>query len=217
MDLARRAQHRIGPDESARTDEGVEANARLTSTLGLLLIVLLVVEGYTILRLDRLISLHIIVGLILIGPVLAKCATTLYRFVQYYRGVSAYRRKGPPSIVLRVLGPAVIITSLAVLGTGVVLIFVPQRGLWLTAHKASFILWVAVTTIHVLGHLVEGWRHTAAEFHRPVPRGRSARMLAVGASLVAGGVLASSVYPSATTWTNHQHHGFDKRVQRANH
>jgi hypothetical protein len=205
-DRARHAAATLRRDE--RTADGVEANARLTSSLGMLLLVLLAVEGFTILSVRRMITLHIALGLVLIGPVLAKCATTGYRFVRYYAGAPTYRRKGPPHVVLRVLGPAVIVTSLAVLGTGVALIYYPRQGLWLTAHKASFVLWFAVMTVHVLGHLIESARRTAAEFRRPALRRRTLRLALVGASLLAGAGIALAVYPSATGWTTHR---FDKQ------
>ena len=42
--------------------------------------------------------------------------------VRYYGGSSAYRGKGPPALVLRVIAPVVVLSTLAVLGTGVGLI-----------------------------------------------------------------------------------------------
>jgi hypothetical protein len=78
---------------------------------------------------------------------------TTLRFGRYHTGASAYVRKGPPHVVLRVLGPVVTLSTLAVLGTGIGLIFVNSRGVLLLAHKASFIVWFAVMTVHVFGHL----------------------------------------------------------------
>ena len=95
----------------------------MTSLTGLVLLVVLAVEGFTILSVQQMIKLHIVLGLFLIGPVLWKSDTTGYRFIRYYGHHEAYVRKGPPHIVLRVLGPLVILSSLAVLGTGVGLIF----------------------------------------------------------------------------------------------
>jgi hypothetical protein len=183
---------------------GVEANARLTSVLGMVLLVLLAVEGFTILSVRQMIKLHLILGLILIGPVVAKCLTTGYRFINYYRGAPAYRHKGPPHVLLRVLGPVVIVTSLAVLGTGGALIYYPDRGAWLTLHKASFILWFGAMTLHVLGHVIEGGRMTVAELRRPALRGRAIRLLAVGAALLAGVGIALAVYPSSSSWISHR-------------
>ena len=76
----------------------------------------------------------------------------MYRFARYYAGSAPYVRKGPPAPVLRVLGPLVILTSVAVLGTGVMLAVVGRGGPWLFLHKASFVLWFGVMTIHVLNY-----------------------------------------------------------------
>jgi hypothetical protein len=81
---------------------------------------------------------HVLVGALLVGPVLLKVASTGYRFVRHYSGAQPYVRKGPPSPVLRVLGPFVVATSLAVIGAGIILGIVgPDNGNWLFLHKVS--------------------------------------------------------------------------------
>ena len=105
-------------------DAGVEGNSRLTSATGVVLLVLLAVEGVTVLRVRQLITLHVFLGVVLIGPVLLKSGSTVYRFARYYRGTAPYRGKGPPPLLLRVLGPVVIVTSLLLLGSGVALLTV---------------------------------------------------------------------------------------------
>jgi hypothetical protein len=188
-----------------RSDAGVEGNARLTSATGIVLIVMLAVEGYTILDVQSLITLHIFLGIMLVGPVLLKIAATLYRFVRYYGGSPAYVRKGPPHIVLRVLGPLVTLSSLAVLGTGLGLLAVTDRGGWLlTAHQASFIVWVSVMTIHVLGHVREAAVTSWREVRRRSPR-RLWRLAALAAALLIGVGGAAALLPSATHWTHRSH------------
>jgi hypothetical protein len=196
-----------------RADAGVEGNGRLTSVTGLVLLVMLAVEGYTILDVRGLITLHIVLGIMLVGPVLLKVASTLYRFARYYGRRPAYVRRGPPHIVLRVLGPLVTISSLAVLGTGLGLIWVHgDGGLLLTAHKASFIVWVAVMTIHVLGHVQEAATSTWRELrHRTA--GRRWRLVAVALALIVGIGGASALLPSASHWT-HRPAGFSQRHDR---
>jgi hypothetical protein len=190
-------------------DSGVEGNGRLTALNGMVLLVLLAVEGFTVLSVRQMITLHVYLGVLLVGPVLLKCASTGYRFVRYYGGARSYVEKGPPHPVLRVVGPVVILSSLVVLGTGIGLIFTgPQhREPLLTLHKASFIVWVAVMTIHVLGHVIDGartsWREIRDPAALPVVRRRRWRTLAISLSLVAGVGLASALLPSASAWTSH--------------
>jgi hypothetical protein len=68
---------RVSPQAPA--DPGVEGNTRLTSVTGVLLIGLLAVEGLTILSINGLITLHIFIGIVLLGPILLKTASTVYR------------------------------------------------------------------------------------------------------------------------------------------
>ena len=104
---------RRAPDEA-----GPIANERLTATTAVVLIVLLFVEGVTILFLRPLLPVHIFVGMLLIPPVALKLATTGYRFVRYYTGAPAYLRRGPPHIVMRVLAPLLVAATLGVFSTG---------------------------------------------------------------------------------------------------
>jgi hypothetical protein len=190
---------------------GVAANGRLTATTGTLLALLLLIEGWTLLDVRGYITLHTALGLILIGPVLLKCLSTAYRFVRYYTGAPAYVRKGPPHVVLRVIGPLVVLSTVAVLGTGVVLLADHGRsGTWLTLHQASFIAWIAVTGVHFLGHLQGAVVDTGRELRRaaadPVQRGKAVRWLAVAVSLMVGVGLAAAFTPAASSWQlQHDH------------
>ena len=201
------------PDVAEQTDP--EGNERLTSIDGVLLILLLAAEGVTILSVRQLITPHIVIGLVLIGPVVLKCVSTIYRFVRYYTGTPEYVRKGAPPLLLRVIGPLVVLSSLAVLGTGVGLLAVkPGDGTVLTLHKASFIIWIVLMTVHVLGHVIQAGRSTVAEYRRmPDPAQRKRRALrsaAIVVSLVAGVGLAAGLLPTASPWINRHDHGFHR-------
>lgn len=195
----RRAQHRRQTD----TMTGVEGNEKLTAMTGAILLLGFAVEGFTILSIHRLIFMHFVVGFLLIGPVVLKIASTVYRFARYYAGSRPYIRKGPPAPILRVLGPLVILTSLAVLGTGVMLAVVGpgHAGSWLFLHKATFVLWFGAMTIHVLSYAPKLPRMLSARQPgngRRVPGG-PARWLALTAALAAGvGVAAATMYMSAS-------------------
>jgi hypothetical protein len=132
-----------GPSRRRRdTTGGADGNEQLTAATGAVLLALFAAEGVTVLAVRQLLTLHFFLGMMLIGPVLLKAGSTIYRFARYYAGAPDYRRKGPPVLVLRLLGPFVVVTTFAVIGTGVVLGYVPSNaGLWLFAHKAAFVLW----------------------------------------------------------------------------
>jgi len=148
MNLKTAPRHRrTGSD----TTGGAEGNERLTAMTGAVLLLLLAAEGVTILFKRQLLTAHFFIGMLLIGPVLLKMGSTGYRFARYYTGSDSYVRKGPPALLLRLLGPAVIITSLGVIGSGVALAIAgPGASLWIFLHKATFVLWFGAMAIHVL-------------------------------------------------------------------
>ncbi|WP_143070936.1 hypothetical protein [Streptomyces malaysiense] len=189
---------------------GPEGNERLTAATGAVLLVLFAVEGVTILFLGQLLTLHFFIGLLLTGPVCLKIGSTGYRFYRYYTGSPAYRRKGPPAPLLRVLGPLIVVASIAVLGTGVTLALLgrdtgPVPVLLL--HKASFICWIAVTAVHVLAYLWRLPRLIGADLRRhPARHGitaprRVVRWSLLAAALGAGLVVALAGVHLASAWT----------------
>jgi hypothetical protein len=190
-----------------QSGDGVEANGRLTATVGVVLLLLLAVEGVTILRIHRFLSLHVFIGLLLVPPVVLKTGSTTWRMVRYYLGDPEYRRKGPPHPALRVLGPFVVILTALVLASGTALLFVSAswHNRMLALHKASFILWFGATTIHVLGHLVDVGRLAPADWMRR-SRGRAkgvvARQGLVVVSLLAGVALAAALVGQVSHYKN---------------
>jgi hypothetical protein len=186
---------------AARTG-GVAGNARLTGAVAVSLLILLAAEGVTIPFIGRLLGPHIFIGLLLIPPVALKLASTGYRFARYYGHREPYVRKGPPPIALRVLAPGVVLTTLALFGTGVALLFAgPPSDTLIFAHKLSFFAWVALMTLHVLGHVLELPRLAGADWRRRGPRemrlaGAGLRASALAVAIVTGvalGFLALSV------------------------
>jgi hypothetical protein len=179
---------------------GIAGNERLTAWTAVVLLVLLAVEGVTIVFLGPLLPVHLFVGVLLIGPVALKLASTGWRFARYYLGAPAYRQKGPPHPLLRGLAPLVVVSTVAVLGTGVWLLLAgPQvRDTVVPLHKASFIVWVVVTAVHVLGHLLDLPGGLRRERTRP---GRGARGLTLAGALAAGIVLAALAVPYFSAWS----------------
>ncbi len=199
---------------------GTGGNRLLTAQTGALLIVLLAVIGITILRIGQLLSVHMFIGMLLVPIVLLKMGSTGYRFARYYAFDRSYRRAGPPAPLLRGIAPMVVLSTIAVFLTGVVLLIEgpSARGTLSELHKVSFIVWVAFTAIHVIGHLgeipgalsrrhadalsglstelelVPGMRRVAPIEESPAwdayGTGRAGRLLSLGGALVAGLLLA---------------------------
>jgi hypothetical protein len=185
--------------------EGVESNARLTAMTAVVLLVLLAVEGLTLLQVRSLLTPHVVVGMVLVPPVLLKIGSTTWRFGRYYLGSPAYRRKGPPPPLLRLLGPFVVVLTVAVLATGIALLLGPtsMRSTLLLLHKATFVLWFGAMTLHVLGHLLDTARLAPRDFYRRTRRqvrGASTRQWALAATLAFGLLLGVLVAPKVGPW-----------------
>lgn len=195
---------------------GAEGNERLTAGVGAVLLVLFAAEGVTILSIHQLITVHFFLGMLLIGPVALKVGSVIYRFVRYYTGAPEYQRKGAPAPLLRLLGPFVVLTSLGVIGTGVMLAFTgTAAGPWLLLHKASFVLWFGVMAIHVLAYV---WRlprligpdlRAPSGFNRArdVLAGRTTRWLLLAASIAGGLLIAVMTVHLAGPWAGLHHTG----------
>jgi hypothetical protein len=193
---------------------GTDGNEQLTAIVGVILIVLLAALGVTILQIGPLLNAHMFIGMLLIGPVALKMASTGYRFARYYSSDPAYRRKGPPSIELRLLAPLVVATTVVVFATGVALLLVGpgHRGFLGPLHKVSFILWLAVTALHVLGHLAR--LPAALTADRRSRRtwddrgsGRGARALLIAGALVGGLMIALLAESQFGAWAHYHRQG----------
>jgi hypothetical protein len=189
------------------SDAGVESNARLTGATAAVLLVLLAIEGVTVLRVRAVLTWHVFIGMVLVPPVLLKIGSTSWRFARYYLGAPAYRRKGPPPPLLRLLAPVVVILTVVLFASGIALVLLPHslRHSLLFAHKASFVLWFGAMTIHVLGHLLDTARLAPLDWARRTRRdvaGASARQWALAVSLVVGAALGMVMLGP----TAHYHH-----------
>ena len=188
---------------------GSEGNRRLTGAAAALLLVLLAAEGATLIAIRPLVSAHVFLGMLLLPLVGLKLASTGYRFVRYYTGHRSYRADGPPHPLLRVLGPVVVLATAGLFASGVALVVLgPQGGAVLGLHKASFVVWVAAMSAHVLAHVLRVPRLAAADWREsePLP-GSSLRRWLLAGSLVAGLILAVATVHLAGPW--HQFVGLD--------
>jgi hypothetical protein len=158
---------------------GVTGNARLTGAVAVALLALLAAEGLTIPFIGKWLGPHMFIGLLLLPPVALKLGSTGYRFVRYYTHDERYVRRGAPPFILRVLAPGVVLTTVALFGTGVALLVAgPPSNTLIFAHKLSFIAWVALMSLHVLGHLLEAPALASADWRSH--GGREARLAGAG-------------------------------------
>ena len=177
-----------GGARSASPD--IAANEHLTALNGALLFILLAAIAITVLFIRPLLPVHYLVGILLIPPLALKVFSTGYRFVRYYGNDAAFRLAGAPPIVLRfVVAPVLLISTVAVFGTGLELWVFGLRfgGAWITAHTFSAVVFMVAVTLHSLSHL----RRSAEAVGDEVSAPRSRRGL-IAAGLVLGGVLAAA-------------------------
>jgi hypothetical protein len=189
-------------------ESGPIGNERLTSSTGLVLLVLLAVETLTTLALRTYLNVHLFLGMLLLPPVALKLASTGWRFVRYYTGSNPYRLAGPPQPMLRMLAPLLVASTLALFGTGVAMIVAGHRGGELrTLHTFSFIAWGVLTAVHVLAYLARVFRDGAADWRRHaldvVVGAGSRRTLLVG-TVIAGVALGLATVPAQRTVEHHR-------------
>jgi hypothetical protein len=188
---------------------GSAGNEQLTAVVATLLLVLLAIEGATLLNLTTLLTVHAFVGMLLIPVVALKLGSTGWRMLRYYRRGEDYVRRGPPHLALRLLvGPVLALSSILVLGTGVALLVVDEtHGTLVGLHKASFIVWAGAFGIHVLAHIVNVPRVMRAR----IP-GVALRAALVAVTLIAGAGLAVATLPGADRLQDQatSHFGFDR-------
>lgn len=209
---AARVPSRPGAEPDLESSPGAEGNGRLTGIVAAVLFFVLAAEGVTLLQIRQLISVHVFVGVMLIPLVVLKSASTGYRMLRYYSGDAAHRRKGPPHPILRVTGPFLVLTSLALLGSGLALLAlgrsVGHQYLWV--HKAIFFVWGALIAVHVLGHLRETVTLASADWRDRSAR-RATKERVAGArtrTVLVAGALAIGVVAGVVSlgWVGSWHH-----------
>lgn len=189
---------------------GSTGNAQLTAVVAALLLILLAIEGATLLRVRSLLTVHAFVGMLLIPIVALKLASTSWRALRYYAHAPEYVEQGPPHIALRILvAPLVVLSTIVLFGTGVALLALDRtQGTIVGLHKASFVVWVGATSLHVLAHILK----LPAALRARVP-GIALRVAVVTATVTAGLAVAVATLPAADRLQDHaaEHIGLDRR------
>jgi hypothetical protein len=200
---------------AAASTWGPPGNERLTSSTGLVLLVLLAIETLTTLALRTYLHVHIFLGLLLLPPVALKLASTGWRFARYYAHNEPYKREGPPRPLLRMLAPFLVASTLSLFGTGVALItFGHGDGELRTLHTLSFIAWGVLMIVHVLAYLPRVLRLGPTDWRPkrdPAVAGERPRRALLSGALLAGLIVALATYPAQQSWLNHRHdHGHER-------
>lgn len=190
---------------------GPAGNARLTAWTGLALFALSLAELITLIDVRGLISWHVVIGTLLVPPAVLKTFSTGWRILRYYLHNADYVHAGPPPMLLRIVGPFVVVSTLGLLGTGLVLVFAGQgqrnatlftafgqRVDWLTLHQGFFIVWGAVTALHVLARTIPALQHTLIA--RTATDGSRWRAAALALTAVVAIVAAPLVLSAAGSW-----------------
>lgn len=199
------------------TTGGPAGNALLTAWTALVLLALSLGELLTLFDVRGLISWHVALGALLVPPAVVKTATTTWRMASYYVGRAPYRESGPPPLLMRLLGPLVVVSTLGLLATGILLVLLGQaraedhvtligfRASWVTLHQAFFAAWAVAAGLHLLGRIVPALRITLVRGAGPGPAvpGRWARALCLAAMVATAAALAVALVQADGSWALH--------------
>jgi hypothetical protein len=183
---------------------GTAGNEILTSTIAAILTVLLVAEGITIIFIGGLLSVHMFIGLVLVPPLLLKLSSTSYRFARYYLRSRPYREKGPPALALRLMAPALVLTTIGIFVTGIWLLLLGHKSdQMLFLHKVFFFVWSALFVVHFLYYaprVLRSLRTDWSSIRRHAVPGSGLRGMLVAGSLGAGLALSLSLLSTIGGW-----------------
>lgn len=183
-----------------------DGNERLTAMVGVLLIVLTVVELATLLfGLQSYLHLHVFVGLVLLPPIAVKLASTGWRFARYYTRAEAYRLKGAPQILMRMLAPLLVLFTVLLFGSGVAMGFAHGSALQIARriHGPAAFLWTVTLGLHVLVYAPRALRAIGGDVRahtRRTVRGARLRASVATAAAVCGLVVGFATLPVQHDW-----------------
>lgn len=178
----------------------IERNNRITAIAGTILFILIIAELVITANMDQLRSEHIFVGVLITGPLVVKLCSTGYRFFRYYTKSPDYVKAGPPNLLLRILAPFLVITTILVFmsGLGLVLGGHAHAGLFHRIHVLSVTFWLPLLSIHIYayirkatGLMAHDWTKQS-KFHVP---GRVGRLILNISALILSGIAAFTITP----------------------
>lgn len=176
----------------------VDRNERMTAIAGALLFVFILAELIITASLDGLTTEHIFVGILLSGPLVVKMFSTGYRFFRYYTKSAEFVRSGPPNIILRVLAPFLVLTTILVFISGYGLAFGHDDKLFGKIHATFVTLWIPLVAVHAYAYIRKVpaliARDWSSDPKRLVP-GRNTRLAINFVGLLIGVITAIGLLP----------------------
>ncbi len=175
---------------------------RLIAQLGLVLVALLGAEVATIPFLaDGLVPVHVGLGLGTLPAIGVKLVATAERTVRYYRRDPDERAEGAPDDLLRITAVVLVLSTLALFGSGVVLwllgIGVGSRLLagpaWILIHELSFIAFAFAAMVHALSYAARALRWTHDDWVPGAPLARAGRRHVLALGLLALGIVVAAL------------------------
>src|SRR5258708_10562818 len=191
---------------------GITGNRALTSTLGVLLLVLLAVQvlsalGFALLSynlpspggplFDVVRPVHFFVGFLLFPLIGLKLASVGYRVARYYTRNPAYHNAGAPTPLMRLVAPLLVLSAVVLFASGVEMwSFRNQFGVtWITVHDLSAFAFVALLVVHVSYHVRDARRAAIAD-----ARSNADGVLTRRALLAGGAVAGLTLAVGAAQW-----------------
>lgn len=203
---ARASRHTGAGGQNVDDASAVIGNGRLTALASATLLALFLVELVTLPALRALLTVHVLIGVLLVGPLAVKFGSVGYRFFHYYAGSPAFVQAGPPRLAMRLLAPLLLASTLAVVGTGIGLLVVGPAQVHPLAeiHTVSMLIWLPLVAIHVFAYIRLAPRRIAEDWSKgPAQQapGRGFRLGAILGAILVGAVAALLVLPSVAPWT----------------
>lgn len=178
----------------------IERNKRITAIAGIVLFILIIAELVITANMHALRSEHIFVGVLLSGPLVVKMGSTGYRFFRYYTKSPEFVRAGPPNILLRLLAPFLVVTTILVFISGFGLAFGGHAygRLFIKIHAVSVALWLPLLGVHIYAYIRKAkgliaydWT-SKSNYHVP---GRASRLGMNIAAIILSGIAAFILSP----------------------
>jgi hypothetical protein len=144
---------------------------------------------------------------VLIPPVLLKLASTGWRFTRYYTRNTAYRLKGAPQLIMRLLAPELVAATVILFASGVAMGVTHGRSLRVARqlHGPASVVWMVLVGVHVLVYLRRALVSAKEDLDpssRAAVSGARARIVLLMATIVAGVVAAAATLSVQHHWLN---------------